>query len=375
MSSPRLTIDLGKLEANARTVTRLCGEHGIAVTGVTKGTCGSPEVARAMLRGGVASIGESRMENIHRLRGGGIDTSFMFLRVPSLSRVEDVVAHTHISLNSENSVITALAEAAYRRGLVHGIIIMVDLGDLREGVWPDDVVPFVKEIIDVEGIRIAGLGTNLTCYGGVIPTEENMQQLVELACEVEKTFDLKLEYLSGGSSSALQLISEGRMPGRINHLRIGEAILLGVETAHRTPWPGTHQDAFVLYSEVIELKSKPSVPIGEVSQDAFGRKPVFEDRGMIDRAILDVGREDVEVEGIRCVDPRVRMLGATSGALVVDVTAAKGGIRVGDSLAFSPNYAALLQAMDSQYVEKRPFTGNDGGPGAGESPDPVRELC
>jgi predicted amino acid racemase len=365
MNSPHITIDLAKLEANARAITRLCAEHGIAVTGVTKCTCGFPEVARAMLRGGVVSIGESRMDNIHRLRAGGIDTSFMLLRIPPLSKVEDVVSQVDTSLNSELSVITALSEVALRRRLVHRIIIMVDLGDLREGVWPDDVVPFVREVIGLAGIRIVGLGTNLTCYGGVIPTEENMQQLVNLACEVEKTFQLKLEYLSGGSSSSLPLITAGKMPRRINHLRIGEAILLGVETAHHTPWPETCQDAFVLHSEVIELKKKPSVPIGEVTQDAFGRKPVFEDRGIIDRAILDVGREDVDVDGIRPIDPRLSILGATSGALIVDVSAAEGGVRVGDLLAFSPNYAALLAAMDSQYVEKRPVTGTDIDPAAG----------
>jgi predicted amino acid racemase len=278
-----------------------------------------------------------------------------------------------ISLNSELSVISALSEAALRRRLVHGIIIMVDLGDLREGVWPDELVPFVKEVMGLGGIRIAGLGTNLTCYGGVIATEQNMQRLVDLAWEVEKTYHLKLEYLSGGSSSSLPLIAAGKMPRRINHLRIGEAILLGVETAHRSPWPDTYQDAFVLYSEVIELKKKPSVPIGEISQDAFGRKPVFEDRGTIDRAILDVGREDVDVDGIRPVDPRLSILGATSGALIVDVSAAKGSIRVGDSLAFSLNYAALLEAMDSQYVEKRPFTATDIDPAAGQSSSPGRE--
>lgn len=365
MNSPHITIDLVKLEANARAITRLCAEHGIAVTGVTKGTCGFPDVARAMLRGGVASIGESRIENIDRLRADGIDRSYMLLRIPSLSRVEDVVSQVDISLNSELSVITALSEVALRRHLVHGIIIMVDLGDLREGVWPDDLVPFVREVIVLEGVRIVGLGTSLTCYGGVIPTAENMQQLVDLACEVEKTFHLKLEYLSGGNSSSLPLLAAGKMPRRINHLRIGEAILLGVETTHRTPWPDTYQDAFVLYSEVVELKKKPSVPIGEVSQDAFGGKPVFVDRGRIDRAILDVGREDVDVDGIRPIDPRVSILGATSGALIVDVSAAKGSIRVGDLLAFSPNYAALLAAMDSQYVEKRPFKGTDIAPAAG----------
>ena len=357
MRSPYIDIDLGKLEANARAVTALCAEHGIAVTGVTKGTCGSPEVARAMLRGGCASIGESRLENIHRLKAGGVDTSFMLLRGPPLSRADDVVAQTHVSLNSELSVISALAEAARRRHLVHDIVVMVDLGDLREGVWPDDLVRFAGEVARMDGVRIAGLGTSLTCYGGVIPTEEKMQQLVELADEIEKTLHIRLDYLSGGSSSALPLIAAGGMPRRINHLRVGEGILLGVETAHRTAWPGTCQDAFTLHAEVIELKTKPSIPIGEVSEDAFGKRPVFEDRGNIARAILNVGREDIDLDGIRPADPGLRILGATSGALIVDVSAARTSIRVGDLLLFSLNYAALLQAMDSEYVEKRPIEG------------------
>ena len=138
MGNPHITIDLGKLEKNARSITRLCAEHAIQVTGVTKCTCGSPEVAGAMLRGGVSSIGESRMQNIHRLKAAGIDTSFMLLRIPSLSDVEEVIANVDVSLNSELAVINALSDAALRRGRVHAIIIMVDLGDLREGVWPDD---------------------------------------------------------------------------------------------------------------------------------------------------------------------------------------------------------------------------------------------
>ncbi len=357
MYGPYVTIDLEKIEHNARTITRLCGKYGIEVTGVTKVTCGMPQVAKAMLRGGVSSIGESRMKNIHRLKASGVNTSYMLLRIPSISAVDDVVSSVDISLNSELSVIAALSEAACRRGRVHNIIIMVDLGDLREGVWPDDLLPFVREVIDLPGIRITGLGTNLGCYGGVVPSEANMNQLVAYARRIEKKFALKLEYISGGSSNSLNLIASGKIPKEINNVRIGEGILLGRETVHRTPWPGTFQDAFVLYGEVIELKEKPSIPIGETSEDAFGRKPAFVDKGERDRAILNIGREDVYIEGIKPIDPRFTILGASSDHLIVDVTPAEKTIEVGDELAFSLNYSALLAAMTSEYVEKRPLRG------------------
>ena len=188
-----------------------------------------------------------------------------------------------------------------------------------------------------------------------------MQQLVDYADQIERTFNLNLPYISGGSSSSLPLIAAGKMPGRINHVRIGEAILLGRETIHRSAWPNTFQDAFCLYAEVIEEKQKPSVPIGEIAEDAFGKTPAFINHGERERAILNIGREDVDVDGLRPLDTRLAILGASSDHLIVDVTRAKEAIRMGDSIAFSLNYSALLAVMTSPYVEKRPLASSIGG--------------
>lgn len=357
MRSPYLTVDLDKVEHNARTIVGLCARHGIAVTGVTKGTCGDPEVAAAMLRGGVASIGDSRVESIRRLRKAGVATSFVLLRIPSLSAAAEVAEWTDVSLNSELVVLEALSAAACRRGVAHDIVVMVDLGDLREGVWPDDLLAFVRRALALPGLRIRGLGTNLSCFGGIVPSAENMGRLVALAGEVERTFDLRLDWISAANSSGLELIASGHMPKRVNHARIGEAILLGRETTHRRPWPGTFQDAFLLHAEVLELKRKPSVPIGERGEDAFGERPAFEDRGEIVRALLNVGREDVDIAGLAPADSRMRILGGSSGYLVVDVTAGAARLRVGDDVAFAVNYRALLAAMTSAHVGKRPSRG------------------
>ncbi len=357
MAHPYLTIDLDKIEHNSRALVDLCQQQGIEVVGVTKCVCGHPEVAKAMLRGGVSAIADSRLENIYRLRGGGVESSYMLLRLPPLSGVDEVVETVAVSLNSELSVLEALSAAAIRRDLRHDVVLMVDLGDLREGIWPDELVPFAREAVKMPGIRIVGLGTNLGCFGGVVPSEANMTRLVHLAAEVERTCEIKLARISGVNSSGLNLIASGRMPTRVNQARLGEAILLGRETVHRTPWPATFQDAFLLHAEVLELKTKPSVPIGERSEDAFGKRPVFEERGERLRALLNLGREDVDEDGIKAVDPGVTILGASSGYLVVDVTETARNIRVGDQLTFSPNYSALLAAMTSEYVKTRTLRG------------------
>jgi predicted amino acid racemase len=357
MTTPYLTIDLDKIEHNARSIVALCRAHGIAVAGVTKLTCGHPRVAEALLRGGVTGLADSRLENIRRLRRAGIRSPCMLLRLPPLSGVDAVVAAADLSLNSEARVLAALSAAALRRDTRHQVLLMVDLGDLREGVRPDRLLPLLEQVIDLAGIHLTGLGTNLACFAGVMPTQRLMQRLVALAEAVERRFALELQWVSGLNSSGLELLAAGRMPGRINHARIGEAILLGRETLHRRPWPGTHQDAFRLHGEVLELQRKPSVPVGERAEDAFGHRPRFEQRGEILRALVNIGREDVEPEGTGPLDSRLRVLGATSGYLALDVTAAEGDLRVGDELAFSLSYGALLRAMTSEYVEKRPQQG------------------
>ena len=356
MAGPRITIDLERIERNARTVVERCRASGIGVFGVTKGTCGMPQVARAMLRGGATGIGESRFENIRRLRASGIDAPIMLLRSPPLSLIEEVIKTVDISLNSELAIIRELSRVAERMARVHDIILMVDLGDLREGIWPTDLIPTVEQVMQLPGVRIAGIGTNLTCFGAIIPTEINLGELAKHADKLRQTFGLDLAYVSGGNSSSLPLLLAGRMPKGINHLRIGEAILQGGrDTFHDQPWADLDRDIFRLSGELLEVKVKPSMPIGTMGVDAFGNRPQFEDKGERLRGIVNIGREDVAVEGLIPADTGIEVLGASSDHLILDVTDAQPAPRVGDTVAFRMSYAALLAAMTSEYVEKAPM--------------------
>ncbi len=357
MSGPEILVDIAKVRENAQNIVSFCKNHGISVTGVTKVVCGMPLVGQAMLDGGVVSIGETRIENIQRLRSSGINAPVMMLRIPPLSRVEEIVSTVDVSLNSELSVIKSLSDVALKKGKIHNIILMVDLGDLREGIWPTDLLDVTREVLDCKGVRIAGIGTNLTCFGGVFPSRKNMNELVGYAESIEGKFGITLDIISGGNSSSLPLIMEGGMPKRVNHLRIGEAILLGRETAKGTIWPGCAHDAFQISAEVIELKKKPSIPIGETGVNAFGEKPVFHDKGDILRAILSVGREDVVVDNLIPTDSGVSILGASSDHLLLDVTEADRKLTLGCRMKFDMNYGALLASMTSKYVKKVPFTG------------------
>jgi predicted amino acid racemase len=360
MPNPQVTIDLRIIEHNARAVVERCRAAGIEVFGVTKGTCGMPEVARAMLRGGVTGLAESRFENIRRLRAAGLSCTMLMLRTPALSQVDEVVEWADISLNSELRVITALSQAAVSIGTLHQIILMVDLGDLREGIWPDDLLPTVAEVVKLPGVKIVGLGTNLNCLGGIVPTEQNMDRLAAYAESMRRQFGLQLRYVSGGNSGSLPLLLRGGMPVGVNHLRIGEAMLQGGrDTFYDDPWTALDRNAFTLSAELLEIKIKPSVPIGQAGVDAFGRTPQFASQGDRLRGILNIGLQDINADSLFPCAPGVSVIGASSDHLVVDLHDMRPAPQVGDRLEFRMGYGSLLRAMTSDYVQKRALPASD----------------
>ncbi|MBW9154164.1 ornithine racemase Orr [Clostridium estertheticum] len=347
---PCMEVDLKKLTHNVKIILEMCNKKQIDVVAVTKVYCAQMPIVEAILEAGVAMVGDSRILNLKKLKD--LNCKKMLLRIPMISEVSEVVKYSDCSLNSEIDTIEQLSKAAKELNKIHNIILMVDLGDLREGVLVDDVVSIVSKIVMLDNIKLIGIGTNITCYGGVIPDSENLGKLTKLKIEIEKGFDLKLPIISGGNSSSLYMVINDTMPKEINQLRIGEAIVLGRETSFGKPVPNCYDDAFILSGEIVEIKSKPTVPTGTIGVDAFGHIPSFEDKGIRKRAIIALGRQDIRVEGITPLDNDISIFGASSDHLILDVTDSKKQLIVGSIVEFKIDYGCLLKAMTSPYVEK-----------------------
>lgn len=347
---PRIEINLKKLEHNARRTVALCGKFGIEVASVTKGFCAYPQIAEALLRGGVKMLADSRLDNLKKLREFPVPK--MLLRIPMISELDQVVEYADIVLISELKTARILGEKALEKNKRQKVVIMVDLGDLREGFWLDGVVEAAGEMVKIDGIELIGIGTNLTCYGGVIPSTENLGNLVRYAEEIEKRYRINLAIISGGNSSSMHLVFDGSIPRKINNLRIGEAILLGRETVIDKERDNFYSDTFVLKAEVVEVKEKPSVPIGKIGKDAFGKIPVFEDRGIRKRAIIAIGKQDVDPGDLIPVDQDIIILGGSSDHIILDVSDCRKDYQIGDIVAFNLTYGGMLRVMTSPYVTK-----------------------
>lgn len=345
---PRIDINLEKLISNANHILELCHLNNIEPMFVGKVLAGDVTSIEKVLDCGFKYYADSRLSNLIMINK---EVKKVLLRIPGISDVRNVVSIADISLNSELETIISLNKEAKNQNKIHEIILMFDLGDLREGIfYQSNYLPIIKEILNLKNIKLIGIGTNLTCYGGVIPTYDNLQILINIKKKVKSQLNYDIELLSGGNSSSITLMCKGLMPKSINNLRIGEALVLGRETAYGKLIKGMHTDIFTVVCEIIELKSKPSFPIGTVTMDAFGNVPDIKNKGLMKRGIASLGKQDVLFENITPIDSNITIIGGSSDHLILDLT--NTNYKLGDFVSFKPNYPGLLQLMTSSYIYK-----------------------
>lgn len=350
MHYPALLIDRIKLRENAEKLCALFAQQGKIFHAVSKCFCAWEPMLEVLADGGIHYFADSRLENMRRLRP--YSEQSLLLRLPMISEAKEVVATCDISLNSEWDTLCALSDAALTQGRIHGVILMLELGDRREGVMPEDADQLIGKIMNLRGVRLMGLGVNFNCYGGIIPDRAKMDELAELAERTEQRYAIELPYVSGGNSGSLYLLERGELPARVNHLRIGEALLLGRETSFGHRIGGLNQDVFSLQAEIIENKRKPSLPDGQSGLNALGEKVSFVDKGLIRRVILAIGAQDLNPAGLVPQLKGVEFLGSSSDHSIFDISDVNRELRVGEPLSFRLNYAGLLAAFTSPYVHK-----------------------
>lgn len=355
---PVVEVDLAKLRHNIKEIVRRCGENGIGIAGVVKGFNAIPGALPLYQESGCKYIATSRFEHILAAMEQGLAGPFMAIRIPMKTEVQDLVRLADVSLNSEVSVIEAINEECKVQGRSHGIILMADLGDLREGFWDKNEMLRAAEYVENElkHVNLMGVGTNLGCYGSIKATLDKMEELISIAEMIEVRIGRRLEMISGGGTTSFPLVFNGTMPERINNLRMGEGIALGkdLEDLWGLDMSFLHKNVFTLKAEIIEIKDKPSYPVGEIFVDCFGNKGDYIDKGIRRRAIAGVGKADFALDSQ--FNPRlagVEILGSSSDHLILDVTDSKDELNVGDVLEFDLRYSTMLFLTGSRYVNIR----------------------
>jgi predicted amino acid racemase len=350
-----ITLNRDKLKRNYTYLNSVFNDHDIQWSIVTKMLCGNDLFLKEVLDLGIKQICDSRVTNLKHIKKLDDSIETIYIKPPSKRYISSIVEFADISLNTEIETIKLLSTEAKKQNKTHQIIIMIELGELREGIMRENIVEFYSKIFELDNIRVVGIGTNLTCLNGVLPNQDKLIQLGLYKQLIELKFGKKIPYVSGGSSVTIPLILDGILPKDVNHFRVGETLFLGTDVYHNTPYDNMEHEVFSFYSRIIELHEKPLTPSGKMGANVSGETQEVDESHLGERsyrAIIDLGKLDVDENHITPKDDSIEIIGGSSDMFVLDLKDNKENYKVGDLIEFSTDYVGTLRLMNSQYITK-----------------------
>jgi len=351
-----IVLNKEKLKHNYQFLNKLFKKHKIDWAVVSKMLCGNTTYLKELINLGVKQVCDSRVSNLKAIKGINSNIETIYIKPPAKRSLKSIVKYADISINTEFETIKLLNEEAKKMNKFHKIIIMIEMGELREGVMGDDFMDFYESVFKLSNIEVVGIGTNLNCLYGVLPNQDKLIQLSLYEQLIEAKFNKNITYVSGGSSVTIPMIFKGLLPKSINHFRVGETLYLGTDVYNDSTIRNMEYNVFQLFAEIIELSEKPMVPSGEMGTNVEGLEYDFDDSDIGKnsfRAILDIGLLDVEDKHIQPKDNDIEFAGSSSDMIVLDLGKNPRNYKVGDLVEFSLDYMGTLSVLNSKYIEKR----------------------
>ena len=351
-----ITLHETKLRHNFKVLDQLFQDHDIEWAIVAKLLCGNEKFLEVLLNISNNEICDSRLSNLKTIKKLSPETQTIYIKPPAKRLAKSIVQFADVSFNTELATLEVHSTEAVKQKKVHRVVLMVEMGELREGIMARNLMSFYDEVLALPNIEVVGLGTNLNCLNGILPDEKKLQKLNRFKEIVEEHSGEKIPYISGGSSVTIPLIFTNEVPFGINHFRVGETLFFGTNVYKDSLLSGMYHDVFTLTAEIIEMQQKPTIPSGTAGTNLTGETPVFseEEKGRSSlRAIVDVGLLDIDHKDIQPLNPEIEIIGASSDMLILDLGENSANLEVGDTIDFSMNYMAVLRAMNSDYVDKK----------------------
>lgn len=352
-----VTLNKENLISNFNYLKKLFEENKTEWAIVSKLLCGSEEYLKILCDLDINEICDSRISNLKLIKEINPNINTVYIKPPAKDNIEEVVRYADVSFNTEFSTIKWISEEAVKQGKTHKIIIMIELGDLREGVLGDDLTDFYKTVFELPNIEITGIGSNLNCLYGVLPSADKLLQLSLYKKLIEAQFNQKIPWVTGGTSVVIPLLFKKQIPADMNHFRIGETLYFGNNLITNEVIEGMNDDVFRLHSQIIEINEKPKVPVGvmevnpsgevfEIDESNYGKSSY---RALIDIGVLDISTTDFLIPQNKDIE----IVGASSDMIVIDLGENKAGRKVGDILEFKLKYMGALRVFNSEYIDKK----------------------
>ncbi len=345
-----------RLKHNYQYLDALFKQHGKEWAVVTKMLCGNRKYLEEVIKLGTKEVCDSRISNLKVVKDIDPSVQTVYIKPPAKRSIKKIVKYADVSFNTEFATIKMLSDEAVKQGKKHKIIIMIELGDLREGIMGDHLMDFYDSIFKLPNISISGIGTNLNCLNGVLPSQDKLIQLGLYEQLIEAKFNTRIPWVTGGTSVIIPMLFKHQVPESVNHFRVGETLYFGADLLSEDTIEGMQSDVFKLFAEIIEITEKPKVPIGDLAENPSGEVFTIDENDLgknMQRAILDIGLLDVSTDFLIPDDEKITVVGASSDMLVIDIGQSDSAYKVGDLVSFKLKYMGALGLLNSDYIEKR----------------------
>lgn len=349
-SLPCVTIDRQKLQFNIQTISQTLQDRQVLVHFSTSGIAAYEPLIELMARAGIHNFADTSLDNLAVARPYA--DSLLLDRLPMISEVSRLVQEVDLSVNSELETIFAISDAAVVEGKRHGVILLLELGDLSDGVLADDLFDTVHQILNLRGVELKGIRCHLNSFSGTLASLDNLSRFAQRVADLEDRFEIQLDYISAGGSATIPLLGEEDFPSTINHLVIGQAWLFGRDSANQHRIGNLNQDVFSLLAEVVENKRKDSCPNGDLGLNYAGEQLTFEDVGVIRRVILALGAQDVNLSSLPTKEKGIDYIGSNLDYGIYNISKYNRSLEVGDAVEFTPDYVALNRLFNSPRIHK-----------------------
>lgn len=351
-----ITISSKKLRHNFTFLKKFFDQHNIEWGIVSKLLCGNEIYLKELIDMGARELLDSRISNLRKIKSINPEVTTVYIKPPPRKSLRSIVKYADVSFNSDLETMQLLSKEAAQQKKVHRVIIMIEMGDLREGVLGENLVSFYESVFELPNIEVLGFGTNFNCLYGVMPSHDKLVQLSLYKQIIELKFNRKIKWISGGSSVTLPMILKNQLPKGINHFRVGETLYFGNNLVTGKAIKGMKDDAITLYAEIIELIEKPIVPEGQLAENPSGEMYEInpEDYGKKSwRALIDIGLLDITPDFLIPFDNSIEIAGASSDIIVIDLGKNPKKYKVGQFIKFKLKYMGALGLFNSDYITKK----------------------
>jgi alanine racemase len=248
-------VDLSRIAHNMSEIRRLVKEpcELMAVVKADGYGHGALAVAHTVLGAGASRLAVAIPEEGIALREGGISAPILVLGSILPGQAEGVVRHLLTATVFDLALARALSAEAARQGKNVPVHLKVDTGMGRIGLFPDDIVPFINQVMRLPHLVIEGVYTHFATADAADKTYARQQlELFEEVLKKIKDAGISIPLRHAANSAAILNLPESHL----DMVRPG-IILYGINPLGEKPPSINLEPALSWKAKIVYVKQVP----------------------------------------------------------------------------------------------------------------------